>query len=160
MHYRIIVLFVLCHFCVAVSAAAQTDILIDLQSVKVNAITNSDNPTFTIDCVVVHYPEFVLRDRHISRSTTAGFGMELNNALHKVDGRVIMVPQLKVDSIVYNENADITEYVIYAQLVNCKLPLTKGTVFMLFPLHFVACYRELGPVGVCNEKKSIIGISY
>ncbi|HLP27554.1 MAG TPA: hypothetical protein VK147_02860 [Candidatus Didemnitutus sp.] len=57
-------------------------------------------------------------------------------------------------------SSQITEWVIHAQLTNCKLPLKWGSVSIVFPFHLVACYRVLGSEGVCNESKVNITVTY
>ncbi|MBK7186393.1 MAG: hypothetical protein IPH85_10835 [Ignavibacteria bacterium] len=142
------------------SVTAQTEVVIDLQAMKVNAITRSDKPTFTIEGIVIRYPEFVRLDRQIARTNTAGFGTSLNDSIFVRDGRVITGPRLHLDSITTRENGDVTECVIHAQLTNCKLPLKWGSVSIVFPFHLVACYRVLGSEGVCNESKVNITVTY
>jgi len=160
MMYRFIGVLVVCCSCVVGSVTAQTEVVIDLQAMKVNAITRSDKPTFTIEGIVIRYPEFVRLDRQIARTNTAGFGTSLNDSIVVRDGHVITGPRLHLDSITTRENGDVTEWVIHAQLTNCKLPLKWGSVSLVFPLDLHACYKVRGTEGTCTEAKTKINVSY
>ena len=158
--YRAMVFLIACLVCMVVNATAQTEVLIDMQAVKVNAITSGDKPAFTIEGIVVRYPAFVTGNRNVSRTTTARFGRTNHDSVSIIDGRVIMGPHVNVDSISTKEDGDITECVIYARLVDCELPLVKSTLSLVLPLHVIACYRVLGTEGVCDEKSRSIEMQF
>lgn len=158
--YRFIGVLVVCCGCVVVSATAQTEVVIDLEAIKVNAITRSDKPTFTIEGIVIRYPEFTWNNVSVGRSATATFDAEVIDSAIVVDRRDVASPSVKVDSIVSRENGDVMECVIYAQLVNCKLPLRQGSVSLLLPLTVTACYSIHGMESGCGTSKKKIRVSF
>ncbi|MBK6291721.1 MAG: hypothetical protein IPF59_08165 [Ignavibacteria bacterium] len=149
-----------CLGCMVVHATAQIGVVIDQQAMKVNPIARADKPAFTIEGIMIRYPEFTWNNVSVGRSATATFDTEVIDSAFVVDRRDVASPSVKVDSIVTRENGDVMECVIYAQLVDCKLPLKQGSVSLLLPLNVTACYSIHGMESGCGTSKNEIRVSF